>query len=314
MAIIKLSASERRRLSVFITCLVLALVAWVFATLSGKYNFTVKQTLVFKNAPQRRAFKALQPDTVEATMQGTGWEMVFSRMSMTNRPLTIDLHTLEHSNFIALNTQVAQINRKLDLDHKIIAFDPDTLYFDFTNRMVKKIRVEPVLKLQYQPQYANSDKIVVNPAYVTVNGPGNVIEKITSWKTDTLKMDHVNDHIKTTLPLQRAKEGNISVYPKTVRLFVPVEEFTEKTLKIPVRLINNPHYKNVKYFPQQITITFTTPLSHYTEVDEDFFEATADFSLWQQGYSVLPVNIIRMPAYCRIVKMQPRNVDFLVGK
>lgn len=314
MAIIKLSVSERRRLSVFITCLVLALVAWVFTTLSGRYNFTIKQTLVFKNAPQRRAFKALQPDTVEATMQGTGWEMVFSRMSMANRPITIDLHTLEHSNFIALNTQIAQINRKMDLEHKIIAFAPDTLYFDFTNRMVKKVRVEPLLKIQYQPQYASADNIIVNPAYVTINGPASAIEKIKTWRTDTLKATEVNDNVKAYLQLQPAKEGNISIYPKTVQVFVPVDEFTEKTLRIPVRLINNPHYNNVKYFPQQITIKFTTPLSRYTEVDEDFFEATADFSLWQKGYSVLPVNLTRIPAYCHIVSIQPRNIDFLVNK
>jgi YbbR domain-containing protein len=314
MPLIKLSVSERRRLSVFITCLVLALVAWVFTMLSGKYNFTIKQTLVFKNAPQRRAFKALQPDTVEVTMQGTGWQMVFSRMSLVNKPISIDLHTLEHSNFIALNTQVAQINRKMDAEHKIIGFDPDTLYFDFTNRMVKKIKVEPVLNIQYQPQYAPADNILVNPAYVTINGPASVINKINSWKTDTLKATQVNDNIKAYMPLQRAKEGNINNYPKTVQVFVPVDEFTEKTIKIPVRLINNPHYENVKYFPQQITIKFTTPLSRYAEVDEDFFEATADFSLWQQGYSVLPVNLVRIPAYCRIVSIQPRNIDFLVKK
>jgi YbbR domain-containing protein len=314
MAIIKLSVSERRRLSVFITCLVLALVAWVFATLSGRYNFTIKQTLVFKNVPQRRAFKALQPDTVEVTMQGTGWQMVFSRMSLANRPITIDLHTLEHANFIALNTQIAQINRKIDVEHKIIAFNPDTLYFDFTNRMVKKIKVEPVLDIQYQPQYAAADNIIINPAYVTINGPANVIDKITSWKTDTLKAAQVNDNVKAYMPLQPAKEGNIGIYPKTVQVFVPVDEFTEKTLKIPVRLINNPHYANVKYFPQQITIRFTTPLSRYAQVDEDFFEATADFSLWQQGYSVLPVNLVRIPAYCHVVSIQPRNVDFLVNK
>lgn len=314
MAIIKLSVSERRRLSVFITCLVLAVVAWVFATLSGRYNFTVKQTLVFKNAPQRRAFKALQPDTVEVTMQGTGWQMMFSRMSLANQPINIDLHTLEHSNFITLNTQIAQINRKMDAEHKIIAFNPDTLYFDFTNRMVKKIRVEPVLNIQYQPQYAPADHIIVNPAYVTINGPANVISKINSWKTDTLKATQVNDNLKAYMPLQAAKEGNISIYPKTVQVFVPIDEFTEKTLKIPVKLINNPHYENVKYFPQQITIKFTTPLSRYAEVDEDFFEATADFSLWQQGYSVLPVNLVRIPAYCHMVSIQPRNIDFLVKK
>lgn len=314
MGIIKLSVSERRRLSVFFTCLLLALIAWVFAMLSGTYSFTVKQTLTFKNVPQRRAFRALQPDTVEATMQGTGWQMVFSHVADEKQPVAIDLHTLEHSNFIALNTQIGQINKLRDATHKIISFQPDTLYFDFTNRMVKKIRVEPVLNINYQPQYAVSGKIIIKPAYVTLNGPGNVIEKISTWKTDTLTLKGVNEPITGTLQLQKVKEGNISIYPKSVQVRIPVEEFTEKTLKIPVRLINNQHYYNVKIFPQHVTVTFTTPLSRYTELDENFFEATVDLKLWEEGYTVLPVSITRMPAYCKIVKITPRNIDFLVKK
>jgi len=314
MAIIKLSVSERRRVSVFITCLLLAMAAWVLTTLSGSYNFTVKQAINFRNTPQRRAFKALQPDTVEATMQGTGWQMLFSKVNAFDHPITIDLHTLEHSNFIALNTQLPQINKAIDVKHKIIAFSPDTLYFDFTNRVIKKIMVEPVLNIKYQQQYQESGKIQVKPAYVTINGPGNVINGIKTWKTDTLTLNNVNNTVSTSLALQPVKEGNISVYPKTVQLRVPVEEFTEKTLSIPVKLINNPHYYNVKVIPQHIKLTFTVPLSRYMELDEAFFEATADFSLWEQGYTVLPVNITRLPAYCRVVKIEPRNVDFLVKK
>jgi YbbR domain-containing protein len=315
MGIIKLSASERRRLTVFTTCLLLALAAWILATLSGTYSFSVKQVLTFKNAPQRRAFHALQPDTINATIQGSGWQMVFSRMSDAETPVTIDLHTLEHANFIALNTQIDNINKKRERNHRIVSFDPDTLYFDFTNRVIKKIKVEPVFKVSYQPQYEVSGKLTVKPAYVTLNGPANVVNNIKTWKTDTLEMDGVNQTIRATLPLQRVKEGNMSVYPKSVQIRVPVEEFTEKKLKIPIKVINNPHYYNVKIVPQHINITFTVPLSRYMEIDEDFFEATVDLSLWeQQNYTVLPVNITRMPSYCKVVNITPQNVDFLVRK
>ncbi len=314
MAIIKLSAAERRRLSVFFTCLLLAVIAWLLATLSGTYSFTTKQTLTFKNAPQRRAYHALQPDTVDATVQGTGWQMVFSKVN-DEQPVTIDLHTLEHANFIALNTQLDQVNKFRDKKHKIIAFDPDTLYFDFTNRVIKKVPVEPVLEIGYLPQYQVSGKISIKPAYVTLNGPANVVNAIKSWKTDTLKLTNVNSRIRTGLQLQPVKEGNMSVYPKSVQVNIPVEEFTEKKLRIPVKVVNNPHYYNVKLYPQYVTITFTTPLSRYTEIDEEFFEATVDLGSWENdGYSVLPVTVNRVPAYCKVVNIEPRNIDFLVRK
>jgi YbbR domain-containing protein len=314
MGIVKLSVAERRRLSAFITCILIATGAWMLATLSGTYNFTIRQTLTFKNAPQKRAYHALQPDTVDAVIQGDGWHMLFARFNNIYEPVTIDLHTLEHSNFIALNTQISEVNRHRDKLHRIISFNPDTLYFDFTNRVVKKIIVEPLVNVTYWPQFAPSGKMTVKPAYVTINGPANVVNKITSWKTDTLKVIGANNDIRGKLTLQPVKEGNINIYPKSVQVHQPIEEFTEKTLRIPVNLIGNPHYYNVKIFPQYVKVTFTIPLSRYAEVDQEFFEANANFALWEQGYTVLPVNIIRMPAYCRIVNVVPRDIDFLIKK
>ena len=314
MGIVKLSVAERRRLSAFITCILIATGAWMLATLSGTYNFTIRQTLTFKNAPQKRAYHALQPDTVDAVIQGDGWHMLFARFNNIYEPVTIDLHTLEHSNFIALNTQISEVNRHRDKLHRIISFNPDTLYFDFTNRVIKKIIVEPLVNVTYWPQFASSGKMTVKPAYVTINGPANVVNKITSWKTDTLKVIGANNDIRGKLTLQPVKEGNINIYPKSVQVHQPIEEFTEKTLRIPVNLIGNPHYYNVKIFPQYVKVTFTIPLSRYAEVDQEFFEANANFALWDQGYTVLPVNIIRMPAYCRIVNVVPRDIDFLIKK
>jgi hypothetical protein len=65
----------------------------------------------------------------------------------------------------------------------------------------------------------------------------------------------------------------------------------------------------------KVKVTFTTSLRRYPEIDDEFFEASADLSLWQdRGYSTLPVKITRLPAYCKIVKIQPQNVDFIIHK
>ncbi|QJD94437.1 YbbR-like domain-containing protein [Mucilaginibacter robiniae] len=315
MALVKLSASERRRLTAFITCLLVAMVAWVFATLSSTYNFTSKKVISFKNTPLKRAFRSLQSDTAIVTVQGNGWQMLLSKISPDIQPVYVDLHTLEHSNYIALNTQLAQINTQHNQNEKVIAIDPDTLYFDFTNRLSKKVPVQPVLNIKYQSQYKNSSRIVVKPAYIILNGPTNLIDKITSWKTDTLKLQNISNTIDANINLQATKEANINFYPKTVQVHIPVEEFTEKVLSVPVKIINNQHYDNIKVFPQRVKVTFTTPLSRYAEIDEDFFEATADLNFYlQYGYSVLPVKITHAPAYCNIVSIEPQNIDFLIKK
>lgn len=315
MAIIKLSATERRRVSAFFTCLVLAVFAWIFTVLSNSYSYTVKEVLNFKNTPQRRAFHSLQSDTVNATVSGSGWQMLFSKMKNEVNAISIDLRSLEYKSYIVLSSQLNQINNKKEPDQQIISFNPDTLYFDFSNRKVKRVPIQLITLLKYKRQFSQSGTVTLNPAYVIVNGPANVIDKITAWKTDTLKLDSLSETVNTRINLQPVKEGNMSVFPKNVEVTIPVDEYTEKTLEIPVKLINNHNYDDVKVFPQKVKVTFTVSLSRYAQTDEDFFEATADLDLWKKrGYKVLPVVIFKSPSYSKIVKVEPQNVDFIIKK
>ncbi|MES2279183.1 MAG: YbbR-like domain-containing protein [Bacteroidota bacterium] len=314
MAIIKLSAIERRRMSVFMTCLVLAIVAWVFVSLSNDHRYVIKQVVNFKNAPQKRAFHSLQSDTVDVTMHGTGWQMLFSKMKSANKPIDIDLRTLENKNFVVLNNQIKQINAGRDSANYVISINPDTLYFDFTSRMVKRVPVKLMLSINYQQRFSLSDRINIKPAYITISGPANRIDRINEWPTDSLKLHGINESYSTRLNLRPVNDGSMVIYPKAVEVRIPVDEFTEKTMEIPVKLINH-NYDNVKIFPQKIKVTFTVSLNKYAETDEDFFEATADLDLWRdKGYTTLPVKLTRQPAFCKIVSIEPRSIDFIVKK
>ena len=314
MAIIKLSASERRRASIFFTCLVIAIFAWIFTVLSNPKSYTVKEVLNFKNTPQKRAFHPLQPDTVNATINGDGWDMLFSKMKIEYKTITVDLRSLEYKNYVVLSSQLEQINNSKEIPQQVAGFNPDTLYFDFSNRKEKRVPVHLISSIKYRQQYFQSDNIHIKPAYVVINGPANVIDKITEWDTDTLKADSVMETVNTYIGLKQVREGNLNSYPKNVGVTIPVDEFTEKVLYIPVKIINN-NYADLKIFPQKIKITFTTSLARYPEIDEDFFEATANLDLWRnQGYKVLPVVITKIPSFCKIVSIEPPNIDFIIKK
>ena len=313
MAIIKLSAVEQRRLSAFFTCLALAILAWFFTVLSNSYKYSAKAILSFKNSPQKRAFHSLQSDTVNATVNGSGWDMLLSKLNPQSNLIIVDLQTLENKSFVVLSSQLENINGKREVSKQITAFYPDTLYFDFTNRKVKRIPVKLISALNYQHQFFQSGNITLRPAYVIINGPANVIDNITSWPSDSLKADSVNETVNMPVNLQPVKEGNLSIYPKSIQVTVPVDEFTEKTVSIPVKVNNDYGYENIKIFPQKVKVTFTTSLSRFAEIDDDYFEATADLDLWRKhNYKTLPVVVSKIPQYCKIVKIEPQNIDFII--
>jgi hypothetical protein len=315
MAIIKLSKNEQRRLSVFFTCLVLAFVAWALTMLSKTYPYTFKAALVYTNAPVHRSFRPLQADSVEVTVEGSGWNLLFSAMKLNNETIPVSLKGLHSKNLVDLNSQLATINDKWASNQKIKSFIPDTLYFDFSARLVKRVPIQLRANIKFERQFAFSGNPVLKPDYVTISGPAKVLDGITAWKTDSLILTNISDTVERTVRLQPVSEANISIYPKTVQVKLPVDEFTEKTIAVPVKLINNKDYYNVKIFPKQVKVTFTVPLGQYKTTDETFFEAVADLNLWhEQGLHQLPVKIIRVPPFCKIVRIEPQNIDFIVNQ
>ena len=107
------------------------------------------------------------------------------------------------------------------------------------------------------------------------------------------------------------KKTYTRLFSGSAQVQVPVNEFTEKTINVPVTLVNNSDYYNVNILPKKVKVTFTTTLNKYAEISEEYFEAQANLNMWKQyGYKVLPIKVTKLPDFCRIVKIEPQNVDF----
>ncbi len=315
MALIKLSAVERRKLSIFLTCLFLSVAAWLFFALSNKYQYIVKTVVNFKNLPINKAFNPLQSDTVSLTIQGSGWQLLFTRMRIYPNDVKVDLKNLEKHNFVTFSNQLEEINSYYSSDQRIIKVNPDTLYFDFTTRKVKKVPVKLISNLSFVKQYGQSGKITLKPDEVTITGPQEQLDKISFWETDTFSRKGINSTVNDHIAFKASQEANISIFPASTDLKIPVEEFTEKTLKIPVKVIHNQQYYSVKLFPEKVKLTFMVSLSDYANVKEDDFTAIADLDLWKNDQALqLPVQIVKKRAFTRIRRIEPLQVDFMIKK
>lgn len=315
MPIIKLTKIERKRFLALIACLLLAMAGWLFLALNNKYIYTSKTVLVYRNFPQNKAFHPLQSDTVDLQVEGTGWQLLFARLRVQPPSISVSLDKLNARNFILVSEQLYNVNNQLETSQRIISVKPDTLYFDFSARTVKKVPVELVSDLHFSKQYDISADIEISPSHVTVSGPLEELNKIVSWQTDTLKRSKVQETLKTRVSMKQSNFKNVNIFPANVEVRVPVDEFTEKTLDVPLRVINNNEYLSVKLFPKKVRLTFMVALSNYQQVDEDLIEAVVDLKEWkEQNHSQLQVRLIRFPNYCKVIKLVPAEVDFIIEK
>lgn len=315
MPFIKFNKTERRRISLFFISLTLAIGAWMFFSLSNRYVYQVRTVVRFVNFPQNKAFHSLQSDTVKLQVEGTGWQLLFSKLRISPQSVDIDLRELRKQTYISLSDQLNDINKQFASTQKVVYVMPDTLYFDFSSRAVKKIPIRLVQNIQFKSKYGLSDSVQISPYYVTVTGPLEELSMIDHWNTDTLTMKDVNGSISSKILLQRPSKANINIYPGIVDIRLLVDEFTEKIIEIPVKVLNNNDYSNIKLLPDKVKITFLTALSNYPEIDRRDFEVIVDLNNWKEkGYQQLPAKVSRFPEFCKLVKIEPQNIDFIIQK
>ena len=315
MPFIKLTKIERKRIVTLITCLLMAVIAWLFLSLNNKYRYAAKTVLVYKNFPQKKAFHALQSDTVDLQVEGTGWQLLFARLRIKPQSIAIGLEKLNNRNFILFSEQLNDINSQLETSQKIISVSPDTLYFDFSERAVKRVPVKLVSDLTFADQYNISSDIVLNPEFVTLLGPDQELKKIKEWSTDTLKLKDIQATSVARISMTRNNMKNVNIFPASTEVKIPVDEFTEKTLDLTLNVINNKEYYDIKLFPRKVKVTFLVALSKYQQTNENFMDAVVDVNEWKSyGHNQLRVRVNRFPDYCRLISIRPEKIDFIIEK
>jgi YbbR domain-containing protein len=312
MPILSLNRIERRKVSVFLSCLLLAVFVWLFYALSNNYIYTVNSKLNYINPPLNKAYHPLQDDTVKLKIEGSGWQLLFSKLKLRSRVIDVSLKGLQTSHYITVSSQLNDINQQFESNQKVVSVFPDTLFFDFTTRITKRVPVKLLYKLSFQKAYGISGPINLEPSTVIVTGAAEDLKDINFWRTDSLSMRDVNSSINTQVSFQKGRKNNVDVFPKFVKVQVPIDEFTEKVIEIPIEIANNPG-REVKIVPEKAKVTILTALSNYSKIERDSLRVLVDLDYWSKNkFPQLPVHITRLPSFCKLIRTDPQTVDFFV--
>lgn len=312
MPVILLNRIEKRKVSVFLSCLLIAVFSWLFFALSNNYVYEVDSKLNFINPPLNKAYHPLQDDTVTLQVRGTGWQLLFSKLNLKSQIVDISLQSLSSSHYVVISKQLNNINLQFESNQKVISVSPDTLFFDFTKRITKRVPIKLLSKLTFAKAYGVSGPVKLEPATVVITGAAEDLKEIKFWQTDTLLMENISSTITTKIGFQKGLKNNVNVYPNAIKVEIPVDEFTEKTIEVPVEVENNPG-REIKIIPEKARITLLTALSNYSGIERESIKVSVDYDDWaKHNYLQLPVRITKFPPFSKLVKIDPQIVDFII--
>lgn len=315
MALRRINKVQRRKLSIFLRCIIISFLAWTLFAISSDYTFTKKASMSYVNLPENKAFHPLQSDTVSVRIRMSGWKVFMERLHPDTAKIQVDLSGLKSRNFIVFGNQIGFINRQFPTDKQVIAVSPDTLYFDFSKQTQRKVPVKAVESLTFQRQYGVIGETRTNPEYVTITGPLEDVASIEYLETDTIKGKDVNTDVRTVAYLNKQQRTNITIYPTFAEVIVPVGEITEKVIELPIKVENSKGYTSVRVLPSKVRATILLAVKDYNKYTSRDFEAVVDLDAWKDHkVSSLPVIITKIPDYVKVLSIEPQNVDFFVRR
>ena len=310
----------RNQLYVFLICLGISVVIWFLIVLSKESATTINYPIIYENPPDELIL-VNKPDSILSFMVSSGvFKLITLKHLTRKKPVEIDLSKLnlkKEGSFYTSTFPTSGISGsiiiKLNLSDEIISISPQNIYFKFETLSGKKVRVIPRLKLDFKKQYRLSDSLKATPDSIMIIGPKNEIVDISFVETVPEEINKIDKSqtMKAVLSVPSGKP-NIKLMPDQVEIFVPVDKYTESYVEIPISFKDNKGLK-LKTFPDKVKITYLVALKDFNRVDPDMFSASVNFDN-KQKQEKLEVVIVHYPAYIKITKVEPDEVEYLVLK
>jgi len=272
---------------VFFFFALLAFGFWLLQSLQQEYEIELVFPVKYKNVPADIAFNAPEVETITAKVKDNGSVQVSKRQ-------------IEND-----------IQKQLIATTALQSFDPQQIDMDFSQRVHKEIQVVFNGDIHMEAGFQLSGDIQINPQKINAYATAAILDTLTSVKTAFTEVKKANKNITRTVQL--IKVDGVNFDPENVSITIPIEEYTEKTLEIPVSCSHIPPHYTVRMFPAVVKVTCSVPLSRFKGLSEDMFSIHIPFEDLEQNVSgTLPVKLTKKPDWVHTATLLPDKVEFIL--
>jgi hypothetical protein len=314
--------SINREAVVFSFFLLLAFIFWYLNSLEKTSDYDMKYPVRYINLPEGRVLAEELPADIDLYLKGPGYSILKLKLAGNRSPVILDVSTINYrrvpgsrtlSYYIITTGLIPKLKNQLRTECEITSIKPDTLFFSFDRIITKKVQVIPHVEVFTEKQYLVKGNIISDPDTISITGPGRILDTVKTVKTKFKKLRGVNETITKSFVLVTPEGCTIS--SRKVILTIPVEQFTEAEIKVPVKILNCPDSISVKIFPDVVSVKFLVAIGDYKKFEEIPFEVVLDLAKADLNSSEkIPVGFRNIPPFVSSLRITPSKVDFLIEK
>ena len=310
-----------RRLMVFLFFVVLSTIFWFLNQLEEEYETDIALPIRYSEFPKDKILVSDLPDHFDLRVKAHGFKLLEYKISNKFLPYSINVNSLtlrihSESSYVKLYALTRllkdDVERKLSSELEIVSISPDTLYFDFAERVFKKVPIVSQLNPIPTTQYMVQGDIQFTPDSVTISGANPIVDTINQVYTKKLDILDLKEIYEDEVKLEKIK--NVDFSEDEVDVNINVEKFTEGSQNIKLNVINVPDSLILRTFPNNITVNYFVTLSYYDKVLPQLFEAVVDYNSIDNQKNKLDVEIVNQPEYIQTLRYNPKSVEYIIEK
>ncbi len=317
----KIYFKNDKRVAAYLVCVAIAAGFWFLNALSKTYTAELVVPVQYYNFPNNKTFSGNLPEKFEMTVKAHGFTILRHKLSFLFGPLEFNVNEMtndrmtenKRSRFAFPSRQfLTELSYQMSNDLEIVSMSPDTLFFGFGQLVQKRITIKPSVNVDLKKQYQISGEIKTIPADILVSGPLQVMDTLQFLKTRTLTFKAVDKSLRGKAEIEPVKD--LFFDRQSVFLEIPVEEYTEAQLSVPIALTDAPLDIKVKLFPAQVKVSFLVGLSRFSEIHPEDFKLAVAYAEIENGAQRLRIKKVSTPAFLYDVKINPEEIEYLIEK
>ena len=307
-----------KEIFIFVSFLLLAFVFWFLQTLQQDYEQRIELPLRYKNIPPEWVLSANKPETVSVLLKEKGALLQYYLWNARAHAIDISVAGLTQASDSSLQITSrileAELSKQFFASTSILSFEPREieLFYDMLgNRLLPVLsRVSVSTKQGFQL----SGSIIVSPSEVRLFGSSKALAVLKEIQTKPVSVENVSKTTEMTAQLD-LPEG-IKSETETIKLIIPVEEYTEKKIQLAVISAEIPEKYVVRLFPSSVEVRCNLPLSLFRELTEDKLEIVIPFSEFEENQATgkIPVRLTRKPDWVTNPVVTPKELEFIIER
>jgi hypothetical protein len=305
-----------RKYLAFLSFLALTLMFWLMNKLAQDYSTTLKISPKLRNSLSG-IYSDAADNTLYVQVQASGFFILGKKFS-ENNSVVIDVKNIPEGKHKA-GLKIATVNLKdqirddFDKNVRILSIEPDTIHFNISEHVTKKVPVTGDFSLSFKDEFRQYTPVQFSPDSVTIVGSQEHVAKVKSVSLSPEKYENIDETIEGISTV--APKSNIYANPSKIRYKIPVERCTEGSVSVAVRTVNVPRGSKLVLLPARVDIKYTVTLKDFASVSMNDFFAEVDFKDTKTSLSrYVRVKAVRYPSSVFDLRVEPSFVEFLIQK